>query len=119
MDQQPCRPLRSKTNDKDVLTNFYTALYHSKIAPVTFSDVDGRYRGMDQEVRKADGHTHYTIYSLWDTFRSWWPLMTLIEPKLAGEWAADLYQSYQEGGLLPKWPLNAKLYGGRWWAILQ
>ena len=59
---------------------FYTALYHSLIAPNIFSDVDGRYRGMDRKVHTAADRTHYTVFSLWDTFRSEHPLLTLLEP---------------------------------------
>lgn len=100
-----------QTSDKDIMTNFYTALYHTKIAPMVFSDVDGRYMGMDQHVHQSDGKDHFTIYSLWDTFRSWYPLMTVVEPERAGAWALDLYQQYLEGGLLPKWPLNGNYTG--------
>lgn len=100
-----------QTTDKDILTNFYTALYHTKIAPMIFSDLDGRYMGIDQKVHENDGEEHFTIYSLWDTFRSWYPLMTVVEPERAGKWALDLYQHYQEGGLLPKWPLNGNYTG--------
>ena len=103
--------IQIQTADNHILTNFYTALYHTKIAPMTFSDLDGRYRGMDQKVYASDGKNHFTIYSLWDTFRSWYPLMTVIEPERAGKWALDLYQNYLEGGLLPKWPLNGNYTG--------
>ncbi|MFC2125713.1 GH92 family glycosyl hydrolase [Bacteroidota bacterium] len=100
-----------RTEDRQVMKNFYSALYHTKIAPVTFSDADGRYRGLDQEIHKAKNGKRYTIFSLWDTFRSWYPLMTIIEPERAREWAYNLYNNYLEGGLLPKWPLNANYTG--------
>lgn len=100
-----------ETLDKAVLTNFYTALYHTKIAPMIFSDLDGRYLGIDQKIHSSNGRDHFTIYSLWDTFRSWYPLMTIVEPKRAGLWALDLYQHFLEGGLLPKWPLNGNYTG--------
>ncbi len=103
--------IKIKTNDSSVLKNFYTALYHSKIAPMIFNDNDGRYIGIDREIHPPKGREHYTVYSLWDVFRSWYPLMTIIEPQRAGEWAMDLYQHYLEGGLLPKWPLNGNYTG--------
>lgn len=100
-----------ESNDEDVLKNFYTALYHTKIAPMVFSDLDGRYLGMDQKIHMSNSKPHFTVYSLWDTFRSWYPLMTIIEPERAGLWAFDLYQHFLEGGLLPKWPLNGNYTG--------
>ncbi len=100
-----------QSEDEDILKNFYTALYHTKIAPMIFSDVDGRYLGIDQKIHSSTGKQHFTVYSLWDTFRSWYPLMTIIEPERAGDWAFDLYQHYKEGGLLPKWPLNGNYTG--------
>ncbi|MCK5210735.1 MAG: glycoside hydrolase family 92 protein, partial [Cyclobacteriaceae bacterium] len=100
-----------QSDDEYVLKNFYTALYHTKIAPMIFNDVDGRYLGIDQKIHQSSGRRHYTVYSLWDTFRSWYPLMTIIEPDRAGAWAFDLYQHFLEGGLLPKWPLNGNYTG--------
>ncbi|WP_430971717.1 GH92 family glycosyl hydrolase [Sunxiuqinia rutila] len=100
------------TDDHDVKTNFYTALYHSMMAPFTYQDVDGRYRGMDKTIRTApDGFTNYSVFSLWDTFRTFHPLMTIIRPEKAGEWAESLVQKYREGGLLPKWPLASNYTG--------
>ena len=94
-----------------VMKNYYTALYHSMIAPQTYQDVDGRYRGMDKQIHQADGFTNYTVYSLWDVFRAWYPLMTIVQPERAGAWAGNLVLKYQEGGLLPKWPLVANYTG--------
>lgn len=102
--------VRIETADKEVMTNFYTALYHSKLAPMLYSDADGRYRGMDQQIYQSD-RDHYTVYSLWDVFRSWYPLMTIIEPERARTWAYDLLDHQEKGGLLPKWPLNGNYTG--------
>ncbi len=100
------------TNDEAVKNNFYTALYHSMMSPFTAQDVDGRYRGMDKTIRQApEGFTNYTVFSLWDTFRAFHPLITIIRPEKAGEWAEALVQKYREGGLLPKWPLASNYTG--------
>jgi len=100
------------TNDEDVKTNFYTALYHSMMSPFTYQDVDGRYIGMNKEVMQAPkGYTNYTVFSLWDTFRAFHPLMTIIRPEKASEWAHSLIQKYREGGILPKWPLASNYTG--------
>lgn len=101
-----------ESDDDDVLTNFYTSLYHSYLAPMVFSDADGRYRGMDQDIYNTSGRGEaYTVFSLWDTFRTWYPLMTIIEPSLASQWVYSLYESSQQGGLLPKWPLVGNYTG--------
>ncbi|MCL3780364.1 glycoside hydrolase family 92 protein [Prolixibacteraceae bacterium JC049] len=101
-----------ETNDKDVKTNFYTAMYHSMVSPYTYQDVDGRYRGMNKEVMQAPkGFVNYTVFSLWDTFRAFHPLITIIQPERAAEWAESLVQKYREGGVLPKWPLASNYTG--------
>ena len=69
------------TSDKDDLVKFYTALYHTAISPNLFTDVDGRYLGMDLKVKQGDAQRPvYTIFSIWDTFRALHPLLTIIDP---------------------------------------
>lgn len=86
-------------------TVFYTALYHSLIAPNVFSDVDGRYRGMDGLVHRAEDRRHYTVFSLWDTFRATHPLFTILEPRRTGEFIRTFLAQYEQGGRLPVWEL--------------
>jgi predicted alpha-1,2-mannosidase len=83
---------------------FHTALYHSYVAPYIFNDVDGHYRGMDGQVHHAD-HDVYTVFSLWDTFRSLHPLMTVLEPEMTRDWIKTFLLHYQQGGRLPVWEL--------------
>ena len=98
--------------DPTVMVNFYTALYHTMIAPFAYQDIDGRYLGMDKKVHKAEpGYTNYSVFSLWDTFRALHPLMTIINPDLAADWGKVLVQGYKEGGILPKWPLASSYTG--------
>ncbi|MDY4550826.1 MAG: GH92 family glycosyl hydrolase [Parabacteroides sp.] len=100
------------TFDPTILTNFYTALYHTMIAPFAYQDVDGRYLGMDKQVHQAQpGYINYSVFSLWDTFRAFHPLMTLIQPQMATAWGKTLVQGYREGGILPKWPLASSYTG--------
>ena len=91
--------IQIQSGDEAILRNFYTAFYHTKIAPMVFSDLDGRYMGIDQKTHPSDGTEHFTVYSLWDTFRSWYPLMTIAEPERSAKWALDLYHNFLEGGL--------------------
>jgi predicted alpha-1,2-mannosidase len=88
-------------------TVFYTALYHAMIAPNLYMDVDGRYRGMDLEVHEADGYEHYTVFSLWDTYRAEHPLFTIIEPERTVDFLQTFISQYEQGGLLPVWELGA------------
>ena len=131
---------------KAEFTNFYTALYHTMIAPNTFSDVDGRYRGMDGKVRTlssdlssklkvrgsgnplgnhASGNrgpnaekqtlnveprtsndtSHYTVFSLWDTYRATHPLYSIIDEKRTVEFINTFIRQYEQGGKLPVWEL--------------
>jgi predicted alpha-1,2-mannosidase len=88
-------------------TAFYTALYHSLLAPNLFSDVDGRYRGMDGEIHQVSDRRHYTVFSLWDTFRATHPLFTILEPERTDEFVQTFLAQYTQGGRLPVWELAA------------
>ena len=87
-------------------TKFYTALYHSYLAPQLFSDVDGRYFGADGAVHAGHHQApRYTLFSLWDTFRGLHPLLTITDPGRVDGMMHSLYGFYQEQGLLPTWDL--------------
>lgn len=88
------------------LTNFYTALYHTLMAPSLAMDVDGSYRGPDNQAHKADGFTFVSTFSLWDTYRAEQPLMTLIQPEQrTNDVVRSLVASQQHSpfGILPIW----------------
>ncbi|ANQ52808.2 glycoside hydrolase family 92 protein [Flammeovirga sp. MY04] len=91
-----------KGKDEKQKEIFYTSMYHAFIAPMTFSDVDKRHRTIDGKI--AEGES-YTVFSLWDTFRAFHPLMTIIEPTQNQAYIRSLLQKYDEGGILPKWEL--------------
>jgi putative alpha-1,2-mannosidase len=86
-------------------TIFYTALYHTMLAPNIYNDVDGQYRGLDQKIHKAEGFDYYTVFSLWDTFRAENPLFTIINRKRTLDFIKTFLAMYEQGGLLPIWPL--------------
>ena len=90
--------------DPDTRTVFYTALYHTMIAPSVFNDVDGRYRGADDVVRPGD-FQNYTTFSLWDTYRAAMPLMTILHPDRCDDVTATFYHIYEQQGDLPVWHL--------------
>jgi predicted alpha-1,2-mannosidase len=91
---------------------FYTALYHTAISPNTFSDADGRYRGMDKKTHTAADKTgNHTVFSLWDTFRAFHPLMTIVNPTRNEAWIRAMLQKYDEGGVLPMWELASNETG--------
>ena len=85
---------------------FYTALYHTKIQPNTMSDVNGEYMAADYTTRKvANNETHYTTFSLWDTFRASHPLYTLLEPERVTDFVKSMIRQYEYYGYLPIWQL--------------
>ncbi|MDW3194967.1 MAG: GH92 family glycosyl hydrolase [Cytophagales bacterium] len=91
--------------DVDNKVQFYTAMYHSMLAPVTFSDVNGEVRGADGSTYRMD-YTRYSIFSLWDTFRAWHPLTTLIHQDRVPDMLQSLYAHYEESGKLPVWEFH-------------
>jgi predicted alpha-1,2-mannosidase len=89
------------------LTNFYTALYHAMTAPNLFMDVDGRYRGRDFNIHKAEDFSNYTVFSLWDTFRAAHPLYNIVDQKRSRDFIRTFLAQYEQGGRLPVWELAA------------
>ncbi|WP_162032942.1 GH92 family glycosyl hydrolase [Chryseobacterium potabilaquae] len=94
-----------KSDDKNKLTVFYTALYHVFTQPNINMDVDGQYRGRDNKLYTAQDFEYYTVFSLWDTFRAAHPLMTLIDKKRTSDFINTFIKQYEQGGKLPVWEL--------------
>ncbi|MCD4680066.1 MAG: GH92 family glycosyl hydrolase, partial [Bacteroidales bacterium] len=90
---------------------FYTALYHSLLAPNLYMDVDNNYRGRDLEIHNADDYDYYTVFSLWDTYRAAHPLFTIIDTKRTNDFIKTFLTQYDEGGMLPVWELGANETG--------
>lgn len=92
-----------KGDNEDDKVNFYTALYHSMIAPTIYNDVDGTYYGPDKEVHQADGWVNYSTFSLWDTYRAAHPLFTYTEPERVNDMIKSFIAFYEQNGRLPVW----------------
>lgn len=84
---------------------FYTALYHSLLAPTVFDDANGDYLGFDGKVRNIRGRHHYANYSGWDIYRSQVQLVTMLFPSIASDIAQSLVDDAEQGGGLPVWPM--------------
>lgn len=96
-----------RTADQKLKRIFYTALYHTAIAPTIYSDQDGEYRNAKDEVHSMPiGATRYTLFSLWDTFRALKPLFTLTQPQRYTDMLNSMLAFYDENGLLPVWDLS-------------
>ena len=91
--------------NKDKLPIFYTALYHTMVQPNIAQDIDGKYRGRDNQIHKAEGFDYYSVFSLWDTFRAAHPLYTLIEKKRTSDFINTFLKQFEQGGRLPVWEL--------------
>ncbi|QHI34773.1 hypothetical protein IMCC3317_01170 [Kordia antarctica] len=100
-----------ESDDLDYKTNFYTALYHTMLAPNLYQDVDGRYRDMDMKIHQSNEHTHYTVFSLWDTYRAAHPLYTIIEQERTNDFIKTFIKKYESGGIMPIWDLSANYTG--------
>jgi predicted alpha-1,2-mannosidase len=87
---------------------FYTGLYHMSLGPMLFDDVDGRYRGMDNQIHQLPAGKHnYTTFSCWDTYRAAHPAYTLIEPDRVPDFANSLIRMAVESPEgMPVWPLQ-------------
>lgn len=86
-------------------TTFYTALYHTNLSPIIYEDVDGQYRGLDQNIHQSEGFTNYTIFSLWDTYRALHPLFNLTQPQRNNDMIKSMlaHQEQSVHHMLPIW----------------
>lgn len=93
---------------EDAKETFYTSLYHCLLTPTLYEDVDGTYRGFDQNIHKSEGFTNYAIFSLWDTYRATHPLFALIQPDRNVDMINSMLAHYDQSvnKLLPVWSLN-------------
>ncbi len=89
--------------DKDNMIQFYTAMYHTALAPRVFSDSNGEYKGPDGQVHKSERYPRYEFFSLWDTFRALHPWKTIVEPTRTRELMASIMAHYDVAGRLPVW----------------
>jgi predicted alpha-1,2-mannosidase len=118
--------VRAELPECDLLTSFYTGLYHSMLGPTLVSNTDGTYRLQSREKgknppekgrdiplnklgtempEKRARHQLYSSFSLWDTYRGLHPLMNLVHPEKSKDFADSLVAMYDAWGYLPRWPL--------------
>jgi len=90
---------------EDDKVNFYTAMYHTFLGPTIYNDVNGQYKGLDQNIHKADGFTNYTTFSLWDTYRALHPFFNIVQPKRNADMVQSMLVHYDQSALkmLPIW----------------
>lgn len=95
---------------------FYTALYHAFLTPILYQDVNGQYRGLDQNIRQAKGFTNHAIFSLWDTYRAIHPLFCILQPERDADMINSMLAHYDQSPdhLLPVWSLS----GNETWCMI-
>ncbi len=103
--QKQLSVIRAESSDSTFIRVFYTALYHTMIAPNLYCDTDGRYRGVDREIHTAEGFQNYTVFSLWDTYRAAHPLFTLTVPTMVPDFINTMLAIRDQQGRLPVWSL--------------
>ena len=88
-----------------IKVNFYTGMYHTLINPTVYTDVNGQYKGLDQEIHVAEGFTNYSTFSLWDTYRALHPFFNIIQPSRNNDMIKSMMAHYQQSTLhmLPVW----------------
>ncbi len=104
--EQEFSKITVQTSDDKLKRIFYTALYHTCMAPVLYSDADGQYQNANGDKLKMKHGQRYTVFSLWDTFRALNPLFTLTQPERNVDILNSMLAFYDENGLLPVWDLS-------------
>jgi predicted alpha-1,2-mannosidase len=97
--------------DKEKMSTFYTALYHTFLSPNLFNDVDRKYRGTDNKIHQSKKQNQYTVFSLWDTYRAVHPLFTITQTQRTQDFIQTMLNQYQQGGKLPVWELAGNYTG--------
>jgi len=94
-----------ETLTKEQKETFYTALYHTMLGPIIYEDVNGDYRGLDQNIHKSDGFVNYTVFSLWDTYRALHPLFNILHPQRNNDMIKSMLAHYDQSvhSMLPVW----------------
>ena len=97
--------IKITSNNEEQKRIFYTALYHSYLTPNRFSDVNGNYKGFNNNMENAKGYKQYTVFSLWDTFRALKPFLAIMEPDLYSDIVNSMLAQYKQTGVLPYWEI--------------
>ena len=97
--------LEVESDDEAAKRVFYTAHYHTMIAPTLFCDVNGEYRGMNDMIYTDPKKANYTTLSLWDTYRALHPLMTITQAERVDDIVNSMLSIYRQQDKLPIWPL--------------
>ena len=94
-----------ETLEKDQKTTFYTAMYHTNLSPIIYEDVDGQYRGLDQNIHSSENFTNYSIFSLWDTYRALHPLFNITQPERNNDMIKSMLAHHDQSvhNMLPIW----------------
>ena len=102
---QELSKIEVETIDASQKETFYTAMYHTMLSPILYEDVDGSYRGLDQNIHTSDGFTNYTIFSLWDTYRALHPLFNVIQQGRNNDMIKSMLAHQKESvhNMLPIW----------------
>lgn len=95
--------VKTLTNKEKII--FYSALYHTKLSPIIYEDVDGNYRGLDQNIHNSENFKNYSIFSLWDTFRALHPLFNIIQQQRNNDMIKSMMAHYDQSvhKMLPVW----------------
>lgn len=101
--------IRIESKRPEVMTNFYTAMYHACLSPTVYQDVDGQYRGLDQNIHTAEGFTNHGTFSLWDTYRALHPLFNIIQRDRSSDFVNSMLAHYDQSAhdMLPIWSHHA------------
>lgn len=102
---QELKKIAIETLAEDDKTNFYTAMYHTFLGPTLYMDVNQEYKGLDQDIHRAENFKNYTTFSLWDTYRTLHPFFNLVQPSRNADMVSSMLAHYQQSTLhmLPIW----------------
>ena len=111
---QELNKIKISSDDQRIKRTFYTALYHTMIAPTLFNDHNRDYQGTDKKMYTDVPFDNYTVFSLWDTYRAEHPLLTITQPQRVNDMVQSMLAIFEQQGMLPVW----HLWGNETWTMV-
>ena len=105
--EQNLSRIEIECSNPEIRRTFYSALYHTMMAPTLYNNTDGSYCGADKQAHPYAGFQDYSTFSIWDVYRAEMPLLTIDEPDRMNDFVQSLLAEYRQSPehLLPHWPL--------------
>lgn len=91
--------------DEKIMRTFYSCMYRAFIYPNKFYEIgaDGEEYHIVPETNEIKKGKAYTNNGFWDTYRTVYPLYSIVRPEILDEIVEGYLNFYDDMGVLPRW----------------